>query len=100
VDSYGATLAALGQRARNLRIFRQLRQGDLASRAGVALGTVARFERTGRASVENVLRIASVLGAAGGFERLFELPKYRTLDEALAHPAGAGRLRVRARRSR
>ena len=56
------------------------------------------MEGSGRASIENVLRIATVLGAEEGFERLFEPPKYRSLDEALARPAQAERKRVRTRR--
>ena len=100
MDTYGESLAALGRRARDLRILRQLRQSDLAARAGVAPGTVVRFERSGHASLENVLRIASVLRVDDGFERLFELPKYRTLDDALAQPKAAQRQRVRQRRKK
>jgi transcriptional regulator with XRE-family HTH domain len=96
MDSYAETLVALGRRARELRVLKELQQSELAARAGLAPGTVQRFERTGRASIENVLRIAAVLGAEEGFARLFEPPKYRTLDEALARPAV--RQRVRRRR--
>ena len=98
MESYGSILVALGRRARELRILRELKQGDVAARAGLTPGTVLRFERTGRASIENVLRIATVLGAEAGFEKLFELPKYRTLDEALARPAERQRVRTRSRR--
>jgi transcriptional regulator with XRE-family HTH domain len=97
MESYLEALAALGQRARQLRLLRNLQQRDLASRAGIGIGTVARFERTGRASVENVLRIATALGADEGFARLFELPKYSSLDEALARPRKVERQRVRRR---
>ncbi len=86
-----------GMRARELRIMRELKQEELAARAGVSPGTVLRFEQTGKASIENVLRIAMVLGAEDAFEHLFALPKYRTLDEALARPAE--RKRVRSRRA-
>src|SRR5687767_4245553 len=99
--SYGDALRQLGRRARGLRIIRALKQDELASRAGLTRGTVARFERTGKTSVENVLRIAMVLGAEEGFDKLFEPPKYRTLDEALARPAPETRQRVRSpKRSR
>ena len=97
MTSYVTVLTALGRRARELRILRDLRQSEVAARAGVAPGTVVRFERTGRASIENVLRIATVLGAEQAFDQLFELPKYRTLDEALARPAATERQRVRTR---
>jgi transcriptional regulator with XRE-family HTH domain len=98
MDSYGFTLRDLGRRARELRILRELKQRELAGRAGLSPGTVVRFERTGKASIENALRIATVLAAADAFGKLFELPKYRTLDEALARPASARRQRVRKRK--
>lgn len=100
MESYSSILVDLGRRAREVRILRELKQAELAARAGLTPGTVVRFERTGRASIENVLRIATVLGVEDGFTRLFELPKYRTLDEALARPAAAQRQRVRTRRRR
>ncbi len=77
-------LRGLAERARAFRVLRQLRQEELAERAGVGVMTVRRFEKTGRASIENVLRIAVALRAEAGFESLFQPPKYRTLDEALA----------------
>jgi transcriptional regulator with XRE-family HTH domain len=98
MNSYRATLATLARRARTLRILRELQQADVASRAGLGLATVRRFERTGRASTDTVLRIATVLGAEDGVDRLFEPPKYRTLDEALAQGAAPTRQRVRRRR--
>jgi transcriptional regulator with XRE-family HTH domain len=98
VDDYRTTLTNLGRRAKALRILREMKQGELAARAEVAPGTVVRFERTGRTSMENVLRIATVLGAEGAFERLFEPPPYRTLDEALERPALRQRVRTRRRR--
>ena len=100
MKSYGDALRDLGGRARQLRIFHELKQGELAARAGLGPGTIVRFERTGRASIENVLRIATVLGADEAFDGLFEVPKYKTLDEALAQPASATRQRVRRRSPR
>ncbi|HEX4382068.1 MAG TPA: helix-turn-helix transcriptional regulator [Myxococcales bacterium] len=95
MDSYTARLSALGGRARALRIMRQAQQREIAARAGVSLGTVMRFERTGRASMENVLRIALALGADEAFGSLFAPPKYQTIDEALARPLERKRIRKR-----
>ena len=89
-------LAGLAERARALRVLRRLRQEELAVRAGVGVMTVRRFEKTGRASMENVLRIAVALRAETGFESLFQAPKYRTLDEALAEPDARRVQRVRS----
>jgi transcriptional regulator with XRE-family HTH domain len=91
-------LASVGARARELRLLRKLRQADLASRAGVGLATVHRFERTGTASLETVLAIASALGVEGGFEHLFEAPPFASLDDALERPALAARRRAPRRK--
>src|SRR3989442_840819 len=96
--SYVELLAEVGLRARRLRLTRDLQQRELAARAGVGQATVQRFERTGRASMENALRIAFALDAQDGFAQLFEAPKYRSLDEALARPDAQQRQRVRRRK--
>lgn len=95
--SYEDVLRRLGERARSLRAIRQLQQADVAARAGIGIATVKRFERTGRATTENALRIATALAADAAFETLFEPPRYRTLDEALNRPEPALRKRVRRR---
>jgi transcriptional regulator with XRE-family HTH domain len=92
--TFGETLRDIGERARHLRLLRKLRQEELASRAGVGIATVRRFEKTGSASIENVLRIATVLNAERGFETLFEPPPYASLDEALARPPATQRQRA------
>jgi transcriptional regulator with XRE-family HTH domain len=91
---YSEVLLALAGRARALRLLRNLSQKEVAERAGVGVMTVHRFEKRGHASIENVLRIAVALGAEGGLDALFELPKYRSLDEALARPKAGERKRV------
>jgi transcriptional regulator with XRE-family HTH domain len=96
---FRAILVAIGDRARQLRVMRKLRQTELAERAGIGVATVVRFEKTGSASLSNVLRIATALGADAGFDKLFEAPPYASLDEALEHPAPVVRRRVRAPRS-
>ena len=88
----------MGERARQLRLMRAFRQAELAGRAGVGVATVHRFEKTGTASVENVLRIATALGAEAPFDKLFEAPAYASLDEALARPGLSKRRRAPRRR--
>ena len=87
-------LRALGERARQLRLIRRLRQEELAGRAGVGVATIHRFEKTGTVSLENALRIATALDAEGGFDRLFEAPPYASLDEALERPHAVTRRRA------
>jgi transcriptional regulator with XRE-family HTH domain len=96
--SYRETLIALAKRARELRLQRNLRQDELAARAGVGVATVRRFERTGTASIENVLRIATALHAESGFHQLFVAPPYASLDEAIERPAAIARQRAPRRK--
>lgn len=93
VASLSDILVGVGSRARALRLVRGLRQEELATRAGVGVATVVRFERSGRASIENALRLAFALGAEPGFERLFEAPPFASLDDVLTRPERTRRQR-------
>jgi transcriptional regulator with XRE-family HTH domain len=95
---YREILSAVGERARRLRLLRNLRQSELAIRAGIGVATVHRFETTGTASIENVLRIAMALSADAAFDKLFEAPAYASLDEALARPEVTTRRRAPRRK--
>lgn len=95
--SYTEALRELGARARELRLIRGYRQADLARRSGLSLPTVKRFEATGQVSLANALRIATALGAEQSFKTLFQLPKFRSLDEALSTAPSARRRRIRSR---
>ena len=97
-ETFLETLRAVGARARELRLSQGLLQEELAEHAGVGLATVRRFEKAGRASIENVLRIATALSAEGVFDQMFEAPPYASLDEALARPKVTARRRARRRR--
>lgn len=90
-------LAALGERARQLRIASALTQADLAARAGVGVATVQRFEASGHASLDSVVRLAIALRAESSLDALFAAPRFATLDEAIAAPRTRERRRVRKR---
>jgi transcriptional regulator with XRE-family HTH domain len=96
--TFHETLSAIGERARQLRLTRKLRQAELAARAGVGVATIHRFEKTGTASIENVLRIATALNAEATFDKLFEAPAYASLEEALARPEANTRRRAPRRK--
>lgn len=74
----------LAQRARRLRLMKNLTQGGLAARAGVSLGSLKRFERTGQVSLDGLLRIALVLEALGPLEGWMEPPPAASIAEVIA----------------
>jgi transcriptional regulator with XRE-family HTH domain len=71
----------IARRVRTLRVERGWTQRELASRADMSLETLRRFERTGRISLDRLVRIATVLDALRPFAALFALPPIRTLDD-------------------
>lgn len=92
--SPGEASLALAERARARRLEADLSQEGLAKRAGISLGSLKRFERTGEVSLDRLLRIAFVLDASEGFDQLFAPRESRSLDEIIAEP----RARQRGRR--
>ncbi len=93
--AHGDRLRALGDRARQLRLALRLPQTELAQRAGVSVPTVKRFEHSGTATLENALRLATVLNADAAFDTLFAPPEHRSIDEALAKRKSSQLRRVR-----
>jgi transcriptional regulator with XRE-family HTH domain len=85
----------LAERARARRLDENLSQEGLATRAGISLGSLKRFERAGEISLDRLLRIAFALGASDGFEQLFEARDPRSLDEIIAEPPARQRGRRR-----
>jgi hypothetical protein len=85
----------LADRARARRLDENLSQEGLATRAGISLGSLKRFERTGEISLDRLLRIAFVLGARDGFDHLFAPRDPRSLDEIIAEPPSRQRGRRR-----
>ena len=59
------------QRAKALRLEQNITQQELAGKAGIAVGTVKRFEKTGEVQFNHLLRIALVLGRLDDFSNIF-----------------------------
>ncbi len=75
---------SLAERARSERLRQNWTQDELAHRAGVSLGSLKRFERTGQVSLQSLLKIAMALDALSAFETLFKAPEFASLDDVLA----------------
>lgn len=87
----------LAGRVRALRLERGWTQQETAERAGLTLATYRRFERTGRISLERLLKLAVVLDSRGGFDHLFvagPAGSMAELEQRVQRPA-----RKRGRRS-
>lgn len=85
----------LGARVRALRLAQDLTRETLADRAGVSPSSLKRFETTGAASLDLVLRIAFSLGRMEDFQGVLQPAEATTLDELRARSARPPRQRGR-----
>lgn len=89
--------AALAQRLRVHRLAQSLTQAELASKSGLSLGAVRKFEHDGQSSFETFVRVVQTLGLASELDTLFEYRKTSIAQMALAESASR---RQRAPRKR
>jgi len=64
-------LLETAQKHRFLRKQLKLSQAQLAKKSGVSLGSLKRFEQTGKISFESLLKLAHILGRLSEFETIF-----------------------------
>lgn len=63
---------AIAQRHKLIRKKMRLSQAELAERSGVSLGSIKRFENTGKISLESLLKLANLIGRLTDFENVFQ----------------------------
>jgi len=80
-------------RLRERRLELNLTQKGLASKAGVSLGTLKRFENSYEISLKHLIMLALVLDATEEFEQLFTKRQFESLDEVLKTTKGKKRER-------
>ena len=72
---------ALGRRVQARRLEHGWTQAELASRSGVAIDTLKKFERTGQISLPRLVRLVNALGRVSELEGLLGEPAPRSLRE-------------------
>jgi transcriptional regulator with XRE-family HTH domain len=85
----------LATRVRIERLRRGWKQETLAGRSGVSLPTIRRYERTGRTSVGNLLRLCHALGQLDAFTELLKPPPASSIAELEARSAADAPTRKR-----
>lgn len=64
---------ALAERHRLIRKQLRMSQDEIAERSGVSLGSLKRFENTGKISLESLLKLAHLLGRINEFDRVLSV---------------------------
>ncbi len=86
---------SLADRAKALRLLKDWTRSTLAQRAGVSPGSLKRFETTGKASLELVLKVAHALGRLEEFNRLLQPPTAQSIEQLEQRSVGPARKRGR-----
>ncbi|MDP1880944.1 MAG: helix-turn-helix transcriptional regulator [Parachlamydiaceae bacterium] len=68
----------IAQKLRAKRLALDLSQQTLSEKSGVSYGVLKKFERTGKISLESLLKLALALGSMDDFNALFAPHKYET----------------------
>jgi transcriptional regulator with XRE-family HTH domain len=71
----------LADRAKALRLLKGWTRNTLAQRAGVTAASLKRFETTGKASLELVLKVAHALARLEEFSKLLLPPAAQSIEE-------------------
>jgi transcriptional regulator with XRE-family HTH domain len=86
---------SLAERAKALRLSASWTRSTLARRAGISAASLKRFETTGAASLDLVLRVAFAMGRLGDFTEALQPTEAATLAELQARLARPARKRGR-----
>ena len=78
-------LNQIASAAREKRLSLNLTQVSLSDKSGVSLGVIKKFERTGKISIESLLKLALVLDSLKEFANLFRATSIesQTMDQLL-----------------
>ena len=66
-------LSEVALKHKRLRKKHKLSQAELAERSGVSLGSIKRFEQSGRISLESLLKLAYLLDRLEDFNEVFSI---------------------------
>jgi transcriptional regulator with XRE-family HTH domain len=91
----GELASNLAAQAKALRLFKGWTRDTMARRAGVTPSSLKRFENTGQASLDLVLKVAHALGRLDEFEQLFQPPAAQSIAELEQRSTGPRRKRGR-----
>ena len=84
----------LCERLRKERLYLEMTQADVATRAGISVNTVSNLEAGRNVSFENLVRVAMVLGRLKELEELFK-PNLNSVDDILRYESNTARQRIK-----
>lgn len=73
-------LQEIASNLKELRKQRKISQAQLAAQSGVSLGSLKRFEGSGKIAFDSLLKLAHVLGKLSDFEQIFVSENHEDLN--------------------
>ena len=86
MSSPAEVIRGLAERMKRRRIQYGLTQRDLAERSNVSYGSLRLFEKSGKISLESLVKIAFVLEAEAQFDQLFPGRQPQNIDDVVDRP--------------
>lgn len=74
----------LAERVKNIRKRKKITQKQLAARSNVSYAALRVFEKTGKISLESLIKITMELGMVNEINELFTQPVYSSIEEVLS----------------
>ena len=71
----------LGEKAKGLRLHRGYKRATLSEKSGVSPETIRNFERSGKITLENFLKIAYALDESDKMHGMFDLPEISSISD-------------------
>lgn len=71
----------LAEKLKALRLSKKWKRATLAERSGVTEASLRRFEQTGKASLDNLLKLMQALGRLDEIDALLNPPQAMSIDE-------------------
>jgi transcriptional regulator with XRE-family HTH domain len=85
----------ISKRFKSKRLELNITQSELATKSGVSLGSIKRFETKSEISLSHLIMIALVVGSTEEFTSLFDRKTYKSIEDVIL--SGKVKTRKRAR---
>lgn len=95
ISTPSSVMGNLSNKFKQLRLQKNLTQSGLATRSGVSLGSIKRFESIGKISLESLLKISVTLDCLDDFNLVANIkePEITSLNQLLSSKEKPAKLR-------
>lgn len=86
----------IGGLLKKYRVYKNIKQEDLAERAGISRSQLVKIEKTGKTRLSTIIEVARVLNCLDKLYGVFEIPSVRPTELVNSKNVKKNKLRVRS----